>query len=100
MHGFVFIVVGAVGFVVVVIGGAIWLTLLGAFTPYKEVEVSTLCCGGVILWRLVMDASIVFIIVLRYCWFNFWTDSVNSNNTSLVCCIGVNSGRKQCCGKR
>ena len=27
VHGFVFIVVGAVGFVVVVIGGEIWFTL-------------------------------------------------------------------------
>ena len=60
MRGFFIIVVGAVGFVVVVIGGAIWLTLLGACPPSKVVEVSTLCCGGVILWRLVMAASNVF----------------------------------------
>ena len=47
-----------------------------------------------------MASSIVFIIVLRVFWFNFWTDSVNSANTYLVCCIGVNSGSRQCCGKR
>ena len=47
-----------------------------------------------------MTASIVFIIVLRVCWFNFWTDSVNSANTSRVCWIGVNSGSRKCSGKR
>ena len=47
-----------------------------------------------------MADSIVFIVVLRDCWFNCWTDSVNSGNTSLVCCIGLNSGSRQCCGKR
>ena len=47
-----------------------------------------------------MSASIVFIIVLRVCWFNCWTDSVNSANTSCVCCIGVNYGSRQFCGKR
>ena len=47
-----------------------------------------------------MAASIVFIMVSWDCWFNFWTDSVNSDNTSLVCCIGMNSGSRQCCGKR
>ena len=47
-----------------------------------------------------MAASIVFIIFLRVCWFNFWTDSVNSSNTSRVCWIGVNSGSRKCCGKR
>ena len=47
-----------------------------------------------------MTASIVFIIVLWVCWFNFWTDSVNSANTSYVLWIGVNYGRIQCCGKR
>ena len=47
-----------------------------------------------------MAASIVFITVLRVCWFNFWTDSVNYANTSRVCCICVNSGSRQFCGKR
>ena len=47
-----------------------------------------------------MAASIFFIMVLQDCWFNCWTDSVNSDNTSLVCCIGVNSGSRQRCGKR
>ena len=46
-----------------------------------------------------MDYSIVFIMVLQECWFNCWTDSVNSDNTSLVCCIVVNYGIRQCCGK-
>ena len=39
-----------------------------------------------------MTDSIVFIIVLRVYLFNFWTDSVNSANTSCVCWIVVNSG--------
>ena len=46
-----------------------------------------------------MVASIDFIMFFQDCWFNCWTDSVNSDNTSLVCCIGVNSGSRQCCGK-
>ena len=99
VRGFVFIVSGAVGFVVVVISGSHWLTLLGACPPSELVEVSTLCCWVVILWGLVMAASIFFIIVLRFCWFNFWTDSVHSAKNSRVCWIGVNSGSRQCCGK-
>ena len=58
MRGFVFIVAGAVGFVVVVIGGAHWLTLLFACPPHEVVEVFNLCCGGLILWILVMAANL------------------------------------------
>ena len=47
-----------------------------------------------------MTASIVFVIVLRVCWFYFWTDSVNYANTSRVCWIGVNSGSRKYSGKR
>ena len=47
-----------------------------------------------------MAALIFFIMVLQDFWFNCWTDSVNSANTSRVCCIGVDFGSRKCCGKR
>ena len=60
VRGFVFIAAGSVGLVVVVIGGSHWLTLCVSCPPSEVVEVSTLCCRRVMLWRLVTTASIFY----------------------------------------